>query len=65
MLDALVEFITASWLTLYGTAAVMIAFLVSIIGGILDIAFYVLVVGGTLLLMVGLLNQLFPALLPM
>jgi hypothetical protein len=64
MLDALVEFITASQITLYGAVAVVTAFVISIIGGILDIAFYVLVVGGTLLLMIGVLNQLFPALVP-
>lgn len=50
MLDLLVDVVTHSWFTLMGTLLLLAAFALSVISGLIDIAVYIMLIGGALFL---------------
>lgn len=59
-----IEFITQSWYLTVGAALLVIAVVLSVLSGLLDIAVWVAVVGGIGLTVVGAVHWFFPGLIP-
>lgn len=64
MFEFIIEVIMQSEYLMLGVILLIIAVIISLLNGLLDIAFYVAILGGIILFGMGIVNLLVPDLLP-